>query len=301
MLTRPTKIIVLKLLSVVSVVRGYAIALMVAAQLLTSAFILAPEIPLERVFLSWDLWLLIFASSLSIAGGYIINNFYDWEKDMINRPQRSKLDQMLRQQTKLSGYFILNFAAILAASAVSFRAALFFSGFIFLLWYYSHRLKKIIFLGNLTSAILSVMPLFILVIYYRSFSSIIVVHASFLLLLLASRELIKDLENLKGDLVQDYKTIPVVFGERMTKVLGIILIVFTFIPSLILVRDYDIHMMRYYFFVTMIVLPIGAFLLWRASTRRDYLVIHALLRLGIIIGVFSIVLLNPERLIGGWF
>jgi 4-hydroxybenzoate polyprenyltransferase len=301
MLTRPTKIIVLKLLSVVSVVRGYAIALMVAAQLFTAAFILAPEVPLKRVFLSWDLWLLIFASSLSIAGGYIINNFYDWEKDLINRPQRSKLDQMLRQQTKLSGYFILYFAAILAASAVSFRAALFFSGFIFLLWYYSHRLKKIIFLGNLTSAILSVMPLFILVVYYRSFSSIILVHASFLLLLLASRELLKDLENLKGDLVQNYKTIPVVFGERVTKILGIILIILTFIPSLILVLDYDIHMMRYYFFVTMIILPIGALLLWRASTRRDYLVIHALLRLGIIIGVFSIALLNPERLIGGWF
>ena len=59
-----------------------------------------------------------------------INNFYDQEKDLINRPRRSKLDQMLRQQTKLSGYFILNFLAVLSASAVSFEVALFFSGFI---------------------------------------------------------------------------------------------------------------------------------------------------------------------------
>lgn len=300
MFTRPQKIILLKFLSLVSVVRGYAIALMIAAQLLTAAFILAPEAPLSNVFLSWNLWFLILASALSIAGGYIINNFYDQEKDLINRPRRSKLDQMLRQQTKLSGYFILNFGAVLLASAVSFQAALFFSGFIFLMWYYSHRLKKIIFVGNLTSAILSVMPLFILVVYYNSFSSIIIVHASFLLLLLASRELLKDLENLTGDLVQGYKTIPVVYGVYSAKVIGVGLIALTYLPSLILIFNYDINAMRYYFFATMIVLPYGAYLLWRANERRDYLVLHALLRLGITIGVLSIILLNPGRLLFGW-
>ncbi|MDB2463308.1 geranylgeranylglycerol-phosphate geranylgeranyltransferase [Flavobacteriaceae bacterium] len=301
MVSRPQKIILLKLLSLVSVVRGYAIALMIAAQLFTAAFILSPNTPLSEVLLSGNLWWLILATALSIAGGYIINNFYDQEKDLINRPRRSKLDQMVRQQTKLSGYFILNFASVLAASAVSFQAALFFSGFIFLMWYYSHRLKKIIFIGNLTSAILSVMPLFILVVYFKSFSSIIVVHACFLLLLLASRELLKDLENLTGDLVQGYKTIPVVYGVRSAKIIGILLIALTFLPSLVLILYYDIHAMRYYFYMTMAILPYGALLLWRAKERRDYLVLHALLRLGIIVGVFSIVLLNPERLIYGWF
>ncbi|HCK06597.1 MAG TPA: ubiquinone biosynthesis protein UbiA [Flavobacteriaceae bacterium] len=301
MVSRPQKIILLKLLSLVSVVRGYAIALMIAAQLFTAAFILSPEAPLSEVLLSGNLWWLILATALSIAGGYIINNFYDQEKDLINRPRRSKLDQMLRQQTKLSGYFILNFASVLAASAVSFQAALFFSGFIFLMWYYSHRLKKIIFIGNLTSAILSVMPLFILVVYFKSFSSIIVVHACFLLLLLASRELLKDLENLTGDLVLGYKTIPVVYGVRWAKIIGILLIALTFVPSMVLILYYDIHAMRYYFYMTMAILPYGALLLWRARERRDYLILHALLRLGIIVGVFSIVLLNPERLIYGWF
>lgn len=301
MVSRPQKIILLKLLSLVSVVRGYAIALMIAAQLFTASFILSPEAPLSEVLLSANLWWLILATALSIAGGYIINNFYDQEKDLINRPRRSKLDRMLRQQTKLSGYFILNFTSVLAASAVSFQAALFFSGFIFLMWYYSHRLKKIIFVGNLTSAILSVMPLFILVVYFKSFSSIIVVHACFLLLLLASRELLKDLENLTGDLVQGYKTIPVVYGVHSAKIIGILLIALTFVPAIILILYYDIHAMRYYFYITMAVLPYGALLLWRAKERRDYLVLHALLRLGIIIGVFSIVLLNPERLIYGWF
>lgn len=145
------------------------------------------------------------------------------------------------------------------------------------------------------------MPLFILVVYFKSFSSIIVVHACFLLLLLASRELLKDLENLTGDLVLGYKTIPVVYGVRWAKIIGILLIALTFVPSMVLILYYDIHAMRYYFYMTMAILPYGALLLWRARERRDYLILHALLRLGIIVGVFSIVLLNPERLIYGWF
>ncbi len=301
MFTRPQKIFLLKLLSLISVIRGYAIVLMILAQLLTAAFILVPDHDLKTVVFSGDLWLLIFSSSLAIAAGYIINNFYDQEKDLINRPRRSKLDQMLRQQTKLSGYFILNFLAVLSASAVSFEVALFFSGFIFLMWYYSHRLKKILFLGNITSAILSVMPLFVLVVYYDSISPIIAVHASFLLLLLASRELLKDLENLTGDLVQGYHTIPVVYGIKRTKILGIMLIGLTYVPSIILINNPTIAGMRYYFYATMLILPVGALLLWRAQDRKDYLILHAILRLGIIIGVLCIVLLNPARLIQGWF
>ena len=129
MVSRPQKIILLKLLSLVSVVRGYAIALMIAAQLFTAAFILSPEAPLSEVLLSGNLWWLILATALSIAGGYIINNFYDQEKDLINRRRRSKLDQMLRQQTKLSGYFILNFASVLDHVSAALRPSNGFSVF----------------------------------------------------------------------------------------------------------------------------------------------------------------------------
>ena len=90
---------------------------------------------------------------MTIASGYIINNFYDSEKDLINRPQKSKLDRLVSQNTKLSFYFVLNFLAVVMASYVSFRAVIFFSVYIFAIWFYSHKLKKMPFIGNLTSAI----------------------------------------------------------------------------------------------------------------------------------------------------
>jgi 4-hydroxybenzoate polyprenyltransferase len=295
MLTRNQKYMLLKLLGLFSVVRGYAIAVLVLAQVLTAVFILSPDRPVKSVLGVLDLWLLIGASSLAIAAGYIINNFYDKEKDLINRPRRTILDRQVRQQTQLTGYFLLNFAVVLLASAVSFNAVLFFTGFIFLLWYYSHRLKKHLFVGNISAALLSVMPLFVLVVYYRNFDAIILVHASFLLLLLVLREIIKDLENLKGDLAQNYRTIPVVYGEREAKYWASLVVGLTYVPTIILLTNYPIGDMRYYFYATIVLLASFLLLLWRAEDKKHYLMLHALLRLAIVLGVGSIILLDSAH------
>lgn len=132
----------LKLLSIFSVVRGYNIALILLAQYLTSIFILSPDSELLDVLLDLYLFAIVLATVGAVSSGYIINNFYDQEKDLINRPQKFILDQIVSQQTKLKLYFILNFLVLLAASAISFRAVLFFVCYIFSIWFYSHKIKK---------------------------------------------------------------------------------------------------------------------------------------------------------------
>ena len=74
-----------------SVIRGYNILIIVIAQYLTSIYILAHDRPLRDVVLDLNLFMLVLASASTIAGGYIINNFYDSEKDLINRPNKSML------------------------------------------------------------------------------------------------------------------------------------------------------------------------------------------------------------------
>ena len=76
-LTRKNKLVLLKLLSLFSVVRGYNILVIVLAQYLTSVFILAPNIPLKKVLFDTNLFVIVLASAGVIAAGYIINNFYD--------------------------------------------------------------------------------------------------------------------------------------------------------------------------------------------------------------------------------
>ena len=132
MLSRKNKLLLSKLLSLFSVVRGYNILVITLAQYLASIYILAPNIPLREVILDLNLFLIVTASALTIASGYIINNFYDAEKDLINRPRKTMLDRLISQRTKLTAYFILNFASVIFASYVSFRAVAFFSVYIFI-------------------------------------------------------------------------------------------------------------------------------------------------------------------------
>lgn len=286
------KRLLLKMLSLFSVIRGYNILILILAQYLTSAFILAPELPLREVIFDPNLFFLILSSATVIASGYIINNFYDSEKDLINRPKKTMLDRFVSQRTKLSVYFILNFAAIFFASYVSFRAVVFFSIYIFVIWFYSHRLKRILFVGNLVASILAIIPFFVVFIYYKNFETVIFIHATFLYLMIVMRELVKDLENLKGDLILNYKTIPVVYGEKWSKFFLAVLTVLSVIPIMLLITKFDTGMMIYYFYVCLLLLVFFVLFLYFSAAKWQYLLLHNILKFIIVAGVFSILLID---------
>ena len=294
MLSRKQKHILLKFFSLFSVVRGYNILVVVIAQYLTSIYILAHDKPLGQVVFDLNLLMLVLASAATIAGGYIINNFYDSEKDLINKPIKSRLDRLVSQNTKLSFYFVLNFLAVIMASYVSFRAVVFFSVYIFCIWFYSHKLKKLPFVGNLTSAILTIAPFFAIFMYYKNFETVIFVHAIFLFLMIAMRELTKDLENIKGDLALGYKTIPVVYGEKVSKVMLTLLIVLALIPVYLLLYYFEVGYMYLFFYLSVFMLFLFLFLLWKSNTKTHYLILHNMLKFIIVVGVFSIVLINVD-------
>jgi 4-hydroxybenzoate polyprenyltransferase len=296
MLSRKNKITVMKFISLFSVVRGYNIPIIVLAQYLSAIFILAPEKRALSILLDFDLFIIVFASSLTIASGYIINNFYDSKKDLINRPNKSMLDRLVSQKTKLQVYFTLNFIVVFLAIFVSWRAFLYFSVYIFLIWYYSHRIKKLPFIGNLTSAFLSVLPFFAVFLYYKNFYEVIFGHAVFLFLLLLIREMIKDLENIKGDLANDYKTIPIIYGEVVSKKIITFLTVSTIIPVYVLIEIFDVGYMDIYFYSCLIILIFFLQYLWKSNTKQQFILLHNVLKFLIVAGVFSIILINPSVL-----
>ncbi len=297
MLSRKQKHILIKFFSMFSVIRGYNILIIVIAQYLASIYILAHYKPLREVVFDVNLFMLVLASAATIAGGYIINNFYDSEKDLINRPLKSTLDKFVSQNTKLSFYFVLNFMAVIMASYVSFKAVMFFSIYIFGIWFYSHKLKKLPVIGNLTSAILTITPFFIIFLYYKNFEPVIFVHAVFLFLLISMRELTKDLENIKGDLVLNYQTIPIVYGEVVSKRLLTVLCVLTLVPIFLLLFKFTIGYMYIYFYLSIVLLIVFLVLLWWSKTKWHYLIGHNILKFIIVLGVFSILLIDIDVLL----
>ena len=301
MLSRRNKLLLLKMLSLFSIVRGYNVLMIILAQYLASVFILSPDLPLREVILDPRLFVLVLASALVIAGGYIINSFYDSEKDLINKPHKSMLDRLVSQRTKLSAYFVLNFLAVLFGSYISFRASVFFSAYIFGIWLYSHKLKRIPFIGNLVSATLAITPFFAVFVYYKNFETVIFVHAIFLFLLILAREMIKDLENIAGDLAQGYRTIPIIYGTLFSKISISILILLTLVPSLLLINKFDVGYMYLYFMGSIVLMVLFLILLWKAEGKKHYVWLHNIIKFTIVAGVFSILLIDIDLVLNRLF
>jgi 4-hydroxybenzoate polyprenyltransferase len=296
MLSRQHKLLLMKIVSLFSVVRGYNIPIIALAQYLSAIFILAPEKRALFVLLDFNLFVLVLASSLTIASGYIINSFYDSQKDLINKPNKSKLDRLVSQKTKLQVYFGINFFVAAIAFFVSLRAVLFFSVYIFLIWFYSHKIKKYPIIGNLMAAFLAVLPFFGILLYYKNFYEVIFFHAAFLFLLLLIREMIKDLENIKGDLANGYQTIPILYGEEISKKAITVLTLLTVVPVYVLIEIYDVGYMDSYFYFSFIILIFFLLYLWKSNTKDQFLMLHNVLKFLIVAGVFCIVLINPSVL-----
>ncbi len=286
-----------KIFSLLSVIRGYNILVLIAAQYLASIFIFSPENSIRFVVFDLHLLYIVLASVCVVAAGYIINNFYDVQVDRINRPLKTGIDNYVKQSTKLNLYFFLNFLGFIFGWFVSWKSALFFSVYIFGIWFYSHKLKKYPFTGLISATVLTILPFFAVFVYFKNFSKIIFVHAVFLFLVIMVRELIKDLENIKGAIANNYKTFTVAYGEQKTKYLCFALLILTLFPVIILFSYPELSYMKYYFYLALVVLVYVAFYLQNASQQKQYRFLHNILKLLLLIGVFSLIFIDTSLLL----
>ena len=274
-----------------SLVRGINVFVLMLAQLLTSIFIFSSKEIVPTLF-DLNLWLIVLATGFSVSGGYIFNAFFDEEKDLINRPEKTLLERHISAKTKLGVYFACSVIALLIASYVSFRAVVFFTSYMVAMFLYSSLLKRDLWFGTLTSTLLTVLPFFAITVYYNNFSLEILTHAAYLYTLISIREFVKDLYNIKGDMAQNYKTFPVVWGERKTKQLISLLIFCALLVIAVLRAFFNLKAMGYYFIAAAIFLVLLSVLLWRVQTTRHMGLLLQFIRLIILLGIISLPLLR---------
>lgn len=278
-----------KILGAFYVVRIHNIFLIVLAQYLTSIFILSSTESWKIIF-DKNLFLVILCSTICIISGFIINDYYDTKKDSINTPIKFKLGELIDDKTKLFLYFFLNILVVLVSSLISLRAILFFSTYIFFIWLYSHKLRKLVFIGNLFYSILTITPFFAILLYFKKIEFIIIAYALFLFFILLLKDIVKDMKNIKGDFSANHKTIPVVFGESFTKILISLLSVINIFLILNLFFNFNTGFMYFFYLLALTIILYFMFKLYSSKSIAQYLFLHNLLRLLIAIGVFSIVL-----------
>ncbi len=280
-----------KVLSLFSIVRGYNIFILIIAQYMTAKYIFDPFQSWKTLFFDINFLFIVLATALSSSAGYIINNFFDSPKDKLNRPNKFFIENLISKKNQFLIYIILNFLSLIIAAQISSYSLIFFSIYILGIYFYSNFIKRSFWLSNFFLSILMIMPFLALSVYFKNFNYIIFCFASYLFFLIFSKDLIKDLESLKGDIVYSYKTIPAVYDSRITKIIFSFLILIIFIPVYYLIIE-DLGLMSYYFILCIPFFLIVLLLLWLYNKDEIYLIIHNLLKAWILIGILSISLLN---------
>ena len=290
MVSKTSNKFLIKILSLFSLVRGYNIIFIIIAQIVSSIFIFSGYHNIYKVIFDLNIWLIILSSSTSISAGYIINNFYDSSKDLINRPLKTFLEHEISGSTKLSAYIILNFLTLFFSLLVSLKAFIFFGIYSLGIFLYSIKISKYLFLRNFLSVMLVITPFFAITVYYKNFSLEIFTHAIFLFFVILVKELIKDLENIKGDFTMNYKTIPVVYGEKWTKIYISLYVFFIMGISFNLIFNYEIFMMKYFYVISIPFFIAFSYLLWKHNNKKYYETLHNSIKTLITVGIFSIIL-----------
>jgi 4-hydroxybenzoate polyprenyltransferase len=247
--------------------------------------------------ISQDLWrdpqlLLLSVSTILIAaGGYSINDYYDVKIDLINKPERVVVGKTLTRRTVLLVHSLLSASGVAIGFLLSWQIGLVHASSAFLLWLYSNALKREPFIGNLLVATLTGASIFIIQLLYPGWIATISVYALFAFFLTLVREIIKDMEDLRGDNTFGCRTLPIIWGIRPTKAFIYALLIIFIIAVVIIHRL--VTPLPVLFFLGFLLMPLGILVLWliRADTRKDYYRLSLFSKLIILAGIFSMAFL----------
>jgi 4-hydroxybenzoate polyprenyltransferase len=157
----------------------------------------------------------------------------------------------------------------------------------FLLWWYSNDLKRHPFIGNVVIALLTGISILMVDALYHTGNPLIFIYASFAFFMTLIREIIKDMEDLKGDDTFGCKTLPIIWGLRKTKFF-IYLITVIFASTVILINIFYVNLPLYYF-VVFLFIPL-VWLLYQlilADTKKDFAWLSNFCKMIMLLGVLS--------------
>jgi geranylgeranylglycerol-phosphate geranylgeranyltransferase len=224
------------------------------------------------------------------AGGNVINDYFDIEIDKINRPDRPLPSEQIPLKLVLNIYFSFLFLSFIISlrylNIQAFGIVVISSAILFL---YSYKLKSIPLLGNVVVSFFTGLAfIFGSVVVENIYCGIIPAIFAFLISLM--RELVKDIEDIEGDMAGGITTFPIKFGIYKTvmliSIVGITLIIFTTIPFVL-----KIYNLYYFIFVSLFVNTILVITISKLkidTSRRTLKFASKLLKIGMVLGVISI-------------
>lgn len=271
------------------------------------------NIPLSLWY--WQYGLLIAATVLIAAGGYVINDIFDQETDLENHSKKTIIGNSITESKAYIIYASLTISGvlcgfILANSVEKSNFAVIFVLIATLLYFYASTLKQIAIVGNIIVATLlafSVIIIGIFDIVPNTFDfnqkqmmlafAILFDYAKFAFIVNLVREIIKDIEDIKGDTLQEMKTLPILIGASKTSKIVFVLLLLPVLYLFYYVKSnlFDNNLLYSVFYmIALVIAPMIICLIkiWNAKEKSDYTQISKLLKWIIFFGILSIAVIT---------
>jgi 4-hydroxybenzoate polyprenyltransferase len=263
----------------------------------------------------WQYLLLVFATVMIAAGGYVINNIMDQATDNYNKPKNVVVGKSISEINAYNIYFLTTVLGVSAGFYLSNVIAKpgFASIFIIIsatLYLYATSLKQLLLIGNFVVALLLAFSVIIIGIFdlfpvinpenkavMRGLFSILLDYALFAFVVNFIREIVKDMEDINGDHKQGMNTLPIALGLKRTSKVVFVLSLIAIIMVVYYIKNYflpnDLHLATLYS-LTCIVSPLIYFVIKidHAKKKKDFHRLSTILKLIILFGLFSIAIVT---------
>lgn len=257
-------------------------------------------------------FILILATVLIASGGYIINDINDIRSDIINKPNKVIVGKKISTKAADYLYLSLNFSGLVLGYYLSYSINnnSFFAIFIIaslLSYLYATKLKKKLFIKNLTVSILVFLGIFIVAIYdivpatntYNSKEQLLVFTivlkiSSFAFLLTLAREIIKDITDIQGDKKLKINTIPIALGQKKSKYIIMMISILLLISIIYFaISQFKTNSFSTFYLLIFVCLPLIYFLiqLKKSETSTNFKKLSKLLKLIMLSGILTVLFL----------
>jgi 4-hydroxybenzoate polyprenyltransferase len=258
------------------------------------------------------LLLLVISSVLIAAGGYIINDYFDLNIDLINKPDKLVVDKVISRRWVIFWHLLFSLAGIILGFYIDWKTNVRFLGLanfacVALLYLYSISFKKKLLSGNIIiSALTSWVILVVgwcetsnlidpklIISFAEKITRISFFYAGFAFVISLIREVVKDLEDIEGDRRYGCNTMPIAWGINSTKVfLAVWLVVL--IASLLIVQFYTLVLRWWWsaaYCILLIIIPLLYIfkMLFSAKSSKDYHRLSSLIKLAMFTGILSMI------------
>lgn len=204
------------------------------------------------------------------GGGNIINDYFDYKIDAINKPKRPIPSGRISRKTAGIYSLFLFIIGIIAAFYINFLLGMIAFLSSLLMIYYAYSLKSKCLIGNLSISFLTGLCfVFGGIAVGEIITSIYLGFYAFLMTM--AREIVKDMEDVEGDKKEGAKTLPIIYGAKTSSILAASFMIIASITSPVL---YFIGIFNL-LYLAVLFAAIVVFLIGAASILKDQTAINS--------------------------